>query len=120
MAQALRAVGQDNSPSQGEIRDVLAFLALSLGELNASVEETASAWERRAYWLKADRFRSEWSWVPRIHARLEAALRVEDLGEAQACGMELANLLADRRLRTLKAGGARPWGGAWDAWVKKR
>ena len=53
MAQALRAVAQRAEVSDDETREVLAFLALSLAELDESIEETAGAWERREYWLKA-------------------------------------------------------------------
>ena len=119
MAQALRAVAQRPDVSEAEAHDVLAFLALSLTELNESVDGTARAWERREYWLKADRFRSDWSWVARILTRLEAALLQGNLPQAQACGMELASLLADRPLRRSKAG-AKPWRGARDAWLRKR
>jgi hypothetical protein len=118
MAQALRAVGQRPGVTDAEARDVLAFLALSLAELNESVEETAGAWERREYWLKADHFRLEWAWISAILGRLEAALRLGDLGQASACGMELAKVLSDRHHRT-RDSSASPWRGAWDAWIKK-
>jgi hypothetical protein len=117
MALALRAAAAD-SPADDEVPEILAFLALCLRELNESFEETARAWERREYWLKADRFRSEWAWVPRILGRLEPALTARDWDRARACGMELASVLADRRLRVPDSK-ATPWRGAWDAWVQK-
>jgi hypothetical protein len=119
MGQALRAVAQRSDVTDAENREVLAFLALSLTELDESVEETARAWEKREYWLKADRFRSEWAWVQAISGRLEGALRVGDWTQARGCGMDLANVLAKRRLRPRDLT-ARPWRGAWDAWVQKR
>jgi hypothetical protein len=119
MALALRAVAGRPDVSEGEAREVLAFLALSLAELNESVEETVRAWERREYWLKADRFRSEWGWAASIQGALDRALSSGDWPRAQACGMELANVLADRRLRPRETT-SRPWSGAWDAWIQKR
>jgi hypothetical protein len=116
MVLALRAAAR--SATANESREILAYLALCLGELNDSFEETARAWERRDYWLKADRFRSEWAWVPAIRPRLEHALRAEDWDQARACGMELASVLAGRRLRPPESK-ATPWRGAWDAWVQK-
>jgi hypothetical protein len=118
MAQALRAVAQRPDISDGETREVLAFLALSLSELNESVEETAAAWERREYWLKADRFRLEWAPIRVIHGRLDMALRAGDMGQARGFGTDLARLLAERRLRPLKSSST-PWKGAWDAWLQK-
>jgi hypothetical protein len=119
MGQALRAVGGQADVSAAESREVLAFLALCLAELSQSVEETAVAWERREYWLKADRFRAEWAWAAAILGRLEPALRSRDWSEAGACGMEIATALAERRLRVGDAK-SHPWRGAWDAWSEKR
>jgi len=119
VSQALRAAAQHPQVTDGEAREILAFLALSLTELQESVEDTVTAWERRDYWLKADRFRAEWTWVPEIRGRLEAALRRDDMAEARACGMELARVLSDRRLRPPRKAAERPWRGAWDAWLRK-
>jgi hypothetical protein len=118
MAQALRAVAQRPDISDGETREVLAFLALSLSELDESVEETAAAWERREFWLKADRFRLEWAPIQAVHGRLDVALRAGDMGLARDFGTDLARLLAERRLRPLKSSST-PWKGAWDAWLQK-
>ena len=119
MARALRAVAQRADVTEAEAREVLAFLALCLADLNESIEETTRAWERREYWLKADRFRLEWAWTPAILGRLEAALRAGDLGQARGCGMELARVLGERHLRPREST-SMPWRGAWDAWVQKR
>jgi hypothetical protein len=118
MAQALRAVAQRSDVSDGETREVLAFLALSLSELSESVEETAAAWERREYWLKADRFRLEWAPIQAVYGRLDLALRAGDLSQARSSGTDLARLLAEKRLRPLKSSST-PWRGAWDAWLQK-
>lgn len=118
MAQALRAVAQRAEVSDDETREVLAFLALSLAELDESIEETAGAWERREYWLKVDRFRSEWAPIQAIYGRLDAELGVGDMARARGSGMELAKVLAERRLRLPKSSST-PWRGAWDAWLEK-
>jgi hypothetical protein len=44
-------------------RDRLAFLLEQLQSVADSVEQTATAWEERGYWVKADQFRQSWSWV---------------------------------------------------------
>jgi len=119
MSVALRAAAQSSGLETGEERDIVAFLILSLAELQVSIEETATAWERREYWLKADRFRAEWSWVPRSRQRLDASLRAQDMAGAGACGMELAKILSDRRLRPPRRAAETPWRGAWDAWVRQ-
>jgi hypothetical protein len=47
MAQALHAAAEPVQSSGAEEHDILAFLALGLAELQQSVTETTSAWERR-------------------------------------------------------------------------
>lgn len=96
-----------------EERDLLTFLELCLGELVQSVEATATAWEKRGYWLKADRFRHDWAWADRLGRSLRDALDRSDQEGGRAVGMELATHLGNARpLASLIA--ARPWMGAWD------
>ncbi len=43
-------------------RDLAAFIALALIEITKTIEASVIAWEKRGYWVKADRFRMEWAW----------------------------------------------------------
>lgn len=75
------------------LRDRLAFIVLALRQVQASIEPTAEAWERRSYWVKADQFRRSWAWLaPRAEALL-AVLRSGDLASARMMAMELEGLL---------------------------
>lgn len=106
-----RAVSGVLDPS--EQRDLLAFLDVSLAELRRSVDETAAAWEKRGYWLKADRFRQEWGWTERIGSSLSSALGACDLDRAMTSGTELATHIQHVRLPPALSR-SRPWDGAWD------
>jgi hypothetical protein len=53
-----------------EAKDMAAALVYALRGIAASVETTAAAWEKRDYYLKADRFRLEWDWVDPATDRL--------------------------------------------------
>lgn len=119
MAQALREVSRSPAPSATESRQILAFLSLALAQLQASVEDTAGAWERRSYWVKADRFRRDWGWVSHVRSALDAALQEADLERAAACGMELATAIAAIRVRPGRSI-AGLWDGAWEAWLAER
>lgn len=55
--------GLDPADGAGEVRDRLAFACLAMREIERSTEQTAQAWEKRGYWLKADQLRREWEWV---------------------------------------------------------
>ena len=46
-----------------EAKDMVAALVFSLRGIDDSVKTTLDAWEKRNYFLKADRFRIEWEWA---------------------------------------------------------
>jgi hypothetical protein len=54
-----------------DFRDKAAFICLSLIEIEKSIDDTARAWEKRDYWLKADMFRKDWGWVNKISTSLQ-------------------------------------------------
>ncbi len=45
-------------------RDLLTVVSLAIRAAMADAEKSASAWDRRAYHLKADELRREWEWAP--------------------------------------------------------
>ena len=46
-----------------QTRDLVAFLVLALEDITQNIDDTVKAWEKRGYWLKADRFRLDWEWT---------------------------------------------------------
>ena len=74
IAEALRLLGQKGEIDD-EARDLTALIVFSLRHIAAGVETSAAAWEKRDYFMKADRFRSEWAWVDTSAARLDKILR---------------------------------------------
>lgn len=54
--------------------DICAFIALALLEISDTVDQTVQAWEKRGYWVKADRFQMEWSWTGNCGAQLKEAI----------------------------------------------
>ena len=56
-----------------EAKDMAATLVFCLREIAVTVEVSVAAWEKRNYYLKADRFCREWEWV------LPTAERLRDL-----------------------------------------
>ena len=53
--------------------DLIVFIILSLETVIKTVDRTVFAWEKRDYWMKADRFRLEWSWVELYSKELRIA-----------------------------------------------
>jgi hypothetical protein len=74
IAEALRLLGQKEAIDD-EARDLAALIVYSLRQIAQGVDTSAKAWEKRDYYMKADRFRSEWEWVDRSVKELEDILR---------------------------------------------
>ncbi len=54
-----------------ETKDMAATVVVALRGIAETIEESTYAWERRNYFLKADRFRRRWAWVPGTADRLQ-------------------------------------------------
>jgi hypothetical protein len=61
-----------------ETRDLAAYIALALQAISNTIDISVEAWEKRGYWLKADRFRMEWAWTGRAAQTLRTAVLSED------------------------------------------
>jgi len=90
IAEILRRL-MDKRDIDDETKDMLAFIVFGLRSMDQSIDQSASAWEKRDYYLKADQFRREWLWLPDTAARLDEILRSGDWATAP---IELAGLSA--------------------------
>lgn len=77
IAEALRRLVTKQT-FDSESLDLAALIVFSLRRLEQGVEQTATAWEKRDYYLKADRFRREWEWLDNTSYSLETALLLGD------------------------------------------
>ena len=87
IAEILRRLSK-KAEIDADARDMAAMIVFMLEEINRSVEQTVAAWEKRDYWMKAERFMREWEW-PR-----EAAANFDDVIRNEAWDL-LPELLAD-------------------------
>lgn len=46
-----------------ETKDQLAQLVYCLRDIDEGIDESAKAWEKRDYWMKAEEFRNNWQWA---------------------------------------------------------
>lgn len=74
IAEALRLLAS-KSTIDDEARDLAALIVLSLRGIAEGIDSSASAWEKRDYYMKADKFRQEWEWVNISARQLERILR---------------------------------------------
>ncbi|HET6446550.1 MAG TPA: hypothetical protein VFI27_18420 [candidate division Zixibacteria bacterium] len=58
-----------------ESKDMSAALVFLLREIYAGVIGSIEAWEKRGYWMKADRFMRDWEWTNETASNLEDVIR---------------------------------------------
>jgi hypothetical protein len=76
IAEILRHITQKSEVDE-EAKDMAAFIVYALREIDDGVEDTIKAWEKRGYWMKAERFLREWRWTTESAANIEDVLRHE-------------------------------------------
>lgn len=62
-------------------RDMVAFIITALKQISKGIDLSVAAWEKRGYWVKADKYRMEWQWTGEIAKKIEAAFKKEDWGD---------------------------------------
>jgi hypothetical protein len=118
VALALRALA-GRQAIDAETRDLVAFLALALNEIHATIDVTCAAWEKRDYWLKADQFRREWGWAGRTAEKLERVVLGDEWHNLPGLMAELAKHLDKVNLPKRNTLGT-PWVGAHQKLVAER
>jgi hypothetical protein len=63
-----------------EAKDLAAFIALALKTISEGIDVSVAAWEKRGYWVKADRFRMEWLWTGSFADKMKVAIFTNDWG----------------------------------------
>ncbi len=63
-----------------ETKDLAAFIALALRTIADGIDVSVAAWEKRDYWVKADRFRMEWMWSGQYADKMKVAIFTNDWG----------------------------------------
>ncbi|MFN8398819.1 MAG: hypothetical protein U0X74_02295 [Anaerolineales bacterium] len=61
-----------------DAKDQAAYIALALQAISEGIEASVVAWEKRDYWVKADKFRMEWMWAGQYAAKLKEAVLTDD------------------------------------------
>lgn len=115
---ALRELAQQTEPDS-TTRDLVAFIAITLQQINQTVDESVLAWEKRGYWIKADRYRLDWDWTLKISQDLRQALLHEDWQKVANSSIELATRLNSVKLPQRHSLGT-PWVGAWDKLIAEK
>ncbi len=95
-------------------RDLLSYISLSLISIGETIDESVAAWEKRGYWIKADRYRMEWTWAAQLGEDMKQAILIEDWGEVTR-----TIALATQKLSTVKIAQHSRMGTPWMGSYKK-
>jgi hypothetical protein len=108
---AVRELAGQSEPGE-QAHDLAAFIALALQAIADTIDVSVAAWEKRGYWVKADKFRMEWSWAGQLAGKMRSAIDEEDWASIA----QIATKAAQRLNKITVPPGHRlgkPWVGAW-------
>lgn len=108
---AIRELGKQSEPDAAS-RDMAAYIVLALREIHNTIDVSVTAWEKRGYWVKADRFRMDWEWSQSLSNKLRVAIIKEDWGEVAMLLAQVAQRLGKEQIPARHRLGT-PWVGAW-------
>lgn len=114
---ALRELMLQPEPND-QSKDLAAFISIALMEIFDTVDQSVAAWEKRGYWVKADRFRMEWNWTQKTGEAMRAAVLEGNWGQVA----ENAAITAQKLMSTQVPGRHRlgtPWVGSWKRLIEE-
>lgn len=95
-----------------EAKDLAAFIALALKNISEGIDISVAAWEKRDYWIKADKFRMEWMWTGQVADKMKVAIFTDDWGTIAMLMPQIAQKLSKVMVSNNHRLG-KPWVGAY-------
>jgi hypothetical protein len=109
---ALRELARQSDTGK-ETHDLAAFIAAALQAISEGIDTSVAAWEKRGYWVKADKFRMEWAWTAPVAEKLRSALSSEDWGTVAMLSAQIGQRLGKVQIAENHRLG-RPWADAYE------
>jgi len=117
IAEALRHLSQ-KPRLDDEAKDLAALIVFSLHGMADTVDQTIEAWERRDYWMKAERFREEWRWLEPITDELSAVIHEGRWGQLPSVLARLMPHFAAVKVRQMTRNPTL-WRGAYEKFMRE-
>ncbi len=117
VAIALRELSRQRGATP-EARDLAAFIVFALQSISETIDPSVAAWEKRGYWVKADKFRMEWQWTAKLSQQMREALLKEDWETIAGLSVSLAQKLSKIKVSENHRMGT-PWKGSWARFKKQ-
>jgi hypothetical protein len=109
----IREFMRQNEPDK-QTKDMVAFIILALREISTGIDKSVAAWEKRGYWVKADKYRLEWQWTGQFSKKLQEAFEKNNWGEIAGFLVEIM-----RKFESIKVSDRHRMGKPWENALKK-
>jgi hypothetical protein len=100
-----------------ETRDMIAFIILALREIASGIDKSVAAWEKRGYWVKADKYRMEWRWSGATANELRDAFDAQSWEKIPAILLKIMQKFDSIKVSDRHRMG-KPWVGAFEEFQK--
>jgi hypothetical protein len=100
IAEALRHLSQKSRLDE-EVKDLSAIIVYCLQGIADTVDRTTEAWEKRDYYMKAERFREQWRWLEPMADQLSAVIYKERWNELPVVLAELMPYFGDIKIKKM-------------------
>ena len=100
IAEMLRRL-MEKSTLDTESKDMAATLVYLLRDIQEGVEQSITAWEKRGYWMKAERFMRDWEWTIEMAANIEDVIRHDALDLLPELLADLFPHFSDIQIKTM-------------------
>ena len=108
---SIRELMKQQQPDDSS-RDLASFIAIALLNVYSTIDDSVAAWEKKDYWVKADRYRRDWEWTQSLGNKMKQAVLKDDWGSIALLSIQIA-----QKLNTIKVSDRHrlgtPWVGAW-------
>ena len=111
IAEGMRRLSQKKRLDE-DAQDLAAIIVFSLLAMADTVDRTIDAWEKRDYYLKAERFREQWRWLEPATDELSTLIYEGQWQELPAVLARMTPHFADIRVKKLTRS-PRLWQGAY-------
>jgi len=113
---AIREFMRQTKPDQ-QTKDIVAFVILALEQISAGIDLSVAAWEKRGYWVKADKYRMDWQWTAVTADKLNSALLKENWREIAPIMLDVIGQFSTIKVSSQHRMGT-PWHNAYDEYIK--
>ena len=118
VAEILRRLSQKQVVDD-EVRNMTAMLVYCFREIEAGIEQSATAWEKRDYWVKSEELRQRWMWVGDMADQLRTMIFTEQWTLLPPMMLKLLPKVADIKI-TKMTRDVTLWDGVYDKLMQEK